>query len=164
MVNVRWMTRCDFPKILEIEAQSFEFPWSKEDFISCLIQRHYIGMTAELDDDRVVGFMIYELQKWRIKIVNFAACPKGKGVGRQMIKKLIGKLSLQRRSLLEVNVRESNLPVQLFFKAMGFHAVSILRDFFIPPENAYRMVYRIRPEAKKPETSCSARRVFQKKS
>ncbi len=64
-VHIRWMIRRDMPEILGIEDRSFEFPWLEEDFIRCLRQRNCIGMVAE-HDDRIVGFMIYELHKNRI--------------------------------------------------------------------------------------------------
>jgi ribosomal protein S18 acetylase RimI-like enzyme len=61
-VHIRWMIRRDFPEVLAIETESFRFPWLEEDFIRCLRQRNCIGMVAE-HDERVVGFMVYELDK-----------------------------------------------------------------------------------------------------
>src|SRR5688572_2885179 len=92
-VHIRWMIRRDMADVLEIETSSFEFPWSEEDFIRCLRQRNCIGMVAERDD-KVVGFMIYELHKTRLHVLNFAvgSCQRRQGVGGQMVGKLIGKL------------------------------------------------------------------------
>ena len=70
-VHIRWMIRRDMPEVLDIENRSFEFAWTEEDFIRCLRQRNCIGMVAE-HDERVVGFMIYELHKNRLHILNFA--------------------------------------------------------------------------------------------
>jgi ribosomal-protein-alanine N-acetyltransferase len=148
-VHIRWMIRRDMPEVLAIEAESFEFPWLEEDFIRCLRQRNCIGMVAE-HDDRVVGFMIYELNKTRIQVLNFAAATefRRRGVGTQMIAKLVGKLSAQRRTRITLEVRETNLPAQLFFRTNGFRAVRVLRDYYEDtPEDAYLMQYRYRPEA-----------------
>ena len=148
-VHIRWMIRRDMPEILAIESQSFEFPWSEEDFINCLRQRNCIGMVAE-HDDHVVGFMIYELNKTRIQVLNFAVAEarRRRGVGTQMMAKLIGKLSSQRRSRITLEVRETNLPAQLFFRAAGFRAVSVLREYYADtPEDAYVMQYRYRAES-----------------
>ena len=42
-----------------------------------------------------------------------------------------------------LEVRETNLPAQLFFRAHGFRAVSVLRDFYEDTaEDAYLMQYR----------------------
>jgi ribosomal-protein-alanine N-acetyltransferase len=148
-VHIRWMIRRDMPEVLEIESECFEFPWLEEDFIRCLRQRNCIGMVAECDD-RVVGFMIYELNKTRIQVLNFAtaAAYRRRGVGSQMIGKLIGKLSTGRRTRVTLEVRETNLPAQLFFRESGFRAVSVLRNYYNDtPEDAYVMQYRLRPES-----------------
>ena len=105
-------------------------------------------MVAE-HDDRVVGFMIYELHKTRIHVLNFAVADgyRRRGVGSQMIAKLIAKLSPQRRSRIVLEVRETNLAAQLFFRENGFRAVSVLRSYYADtPEDAYLMQYRYRPE------------------
>jgi ribosomal-protein-alanine N-acetyltransferase len=60
-----------------------------------------------------------------------------------MAKKLITKLSHDRRSRIMLEIRETNLPAQLFFRTLGFRAVSVLRQFYEDtPEDAYLMQYR----------------------
>ncbi|WP_153556329.1 ribosomal protein S18-alanine N-acetyltransferase [Roseimaritima sediminicola] len=148
-VHIRWMIRRDMQAVLEIESTNFEFAWSEEDFIRCLRQRNCIGMVAERDE-RVVGFMIYELHKNRLHILNFAVAPevKRQGIGRSMINKLMGKLSHERRNRIMLEVRETNLDAQLFFRGLGFRAVSVLRDFYDDStEDAYLMQYRYQPTA-----------------
>ena len=145
-VHIRWMIRRDMPEVLGIENASFEFPWSEEDFIRCLRQRNCIGMVAEFDD-RVVGFMIYELHKNRLHILNFSVEEefRRRRVGSQMIEKLVSKLSQQRRNRIMLEVRETNLQAQLFFRQNGFRAISVLRDFYDDStEDAYLMQYRYR--------------------
>jgi ribosomal-protein-alanine N-acetyltransferase len=64
-----------------------------------------------------------------------------------MVAKLIGKLSSQRRSRITLEVRETNLAAQLFFRSQAFRAVSVLRRYYDDtPEDAYLMQYRYRPE------------------
>ncbi len=142
-VHIRWMIRRDMEQVLGIEETAFEFPWAEEDFVSCLRRRNCIGMVAE-QGERVVGFMIYELHKTRLHLLNFAVAKdvRRRGVGQQMVDKLIGKLSSQRRTRLSLEVRETNLDAQLFFKTAGFRATSVLRDFYDDsPEDAYLMQY-----------------------
>ena len=154
-VHIRWMIRRDMPEVLEIENRSFEFAWTEEDFIRCLRQRNCIGMVAE-HDERVVGFMIYELHKNRLHILNFAVHPEFRrhGVAASMVRKLIGKLSPQRRNRILLEIRETNLSAQLFFREAGFRAISVLREFYEDtPEDAYLMQYRYRPSDIELETS-----------
>ncbi|HEX5104533.1 MAG TPA: ribosomal protein S18-alanine N-acetyltransferase [Pirellulaceae bacterium] len=138
------MIRRDMPEVLAIESQSFEFPWSEEDFVRCLRQRNCIGMVAE-HNERVVGFMIYELHKNRLHILNFAVNEqlRRRRVGSQMVRKLASKLSRERRNRIMLEIRETNLAAQLFFRAAGFRAISVLRAFYEDtPEDAYLMQFR----------------------
>lgn len=147
-VHIRWMIRRDMPAVLSIEEASFEFPWCEEEFIRCLRQRNCIGMVAERDDE-VVGFMIYELHKNRLHLLNFAVDPAARrgSVGKSMLDKLVSKLSDDRRNRIMLEVRETNLDAQLFFKNLGFRAISVLRDFYEDTvEDAYLMQYRYRAE------------------
>ena len=147
-IHIRWMIRRDMRDVIGIESSSFEFPWSEEDFVQCLRQRNCIGMVAE-HDESVVGFMIYELHKTRLHVINFAVHPsfRRRDVGAQMLGKLIGKLSVQRRSKIVLEVRETNLDAQLFFRNNGFRATSVLREYYDDtPEDAYVMEYHYQPE------------------
>lgn len=148
-MHVRWMIRRDMPSVLNIESASFEFPWSEDEFMRCLRQRNCIGMVVENEDDEICGFMVYELHKNRLHVLNFAVA-KGKqrqGYGTAMVNKLASKLSHDRRNRIMLEVRETNLDAQLFFKALGFRAISVLKDFYEDTsEDAYLMQYRIRYE------------------
>jgi ribosomal-protein-alanine N-acetyltransferase len=131
-LHIRWMIRLDMPEVFCIENESFRHAWTEEDFLRCLRQRDCIGMVAEQTGGRVVGFMIHEFHKAKLHILNFAVHPscRRQGVGAQMVQKLISKLSGHRRTRITLEVRETNLGAQLFFRAMGFKAVRVLRGFY----------------------------------
>ena len=142
-VHIRWMIRRDMPEVLQIEQESFEFAWTEEDFLRCLRQRNCIGMVAE-QGDKVVGFMIYELHKTKLHILNFAVQGPARrhSVGAQMVAKLVSKLSSHRRTRITLEVRETNLAAQLFFRSQDFRAVRVLRAYYEDSgEDAFLMHY-----------------------
>ena len=144
-VHIRWMIRRDMPEVLQAEQDSFEFAWTEEDFLRCLRQRNCIGMVAE-QGEKVVGFMIYELHKSKLHILNFAVSPSFRrlGVGGQMVAKLVSKLSSHRRTKITLEVRETNLSAQLFFRTQGFRAMRVLRAYYEDSgEDAFLMQYRL---------------------
>lgn len=146
MINIRWMIRRDMTEVIQIEADSYEFPWSADDFVRCLRQRNVVGMVAEVDE-RVVGFMVYELHKNRIHLLDLSVSPdyRRRGVGSAMVRKLVSKLSTAKRSMIMLEIRETNLAAQLFFRDQGFKAISVLRNFFpddCPGEDAYLMQFK----------------------
>jgi len=98
------------------------------------------------DDERVVGFIVYELIMGgkRIHLLNFAVAAdcRRRGVGSAMMGKLTRKLSAGRRRRITVLVRETNLAAQQFFASCGFAAEGVLAgEFDETDEDAYRMVY-----------------------
>ena len=142
-VHIRWMIRRDMPEVLAIEHASYEFPWCEEEFLRVLRQRNCIGMVAEAGE-RVVGFMIYELHKTRLQVLNLAVAPEYRrlGVGRQMVAKLVGKLSNHRRTRIVLALRESNLSGQLYFRSLDFRATEVVRESFEDTgEDAFVMQY-----------------------
>lgn len=143
--QIRWLIRRDMPEVLRIEQESFQAPWSDEDFLCCLRQRNCIGMVAE-HDHQIVGFMIYELHKTRLHILNFAVSQESRrsGIGGQMVLRLVDKLSQQRRNEIVLEVRERNLDAQLFFREQGFRAISVLRCHYDDTdEDAYILRFRL---------------------
>jgi ribosomal-protein-alanine N-acetyltransferase len=102
-------------------------------------------MVAELADS-VVAFMIYELHRSRLHMLNFAVMRSHRrlGIGTQMMEKLAGKLTPDRRGRIALEVRETNLPAQLFFRSLGFRATTVLKDFYQDStEDAYLMQYAL---------------------
>ena len=143
-VHIRWMVRRDLPEVLKIENESFEFPWTKDDFLGKPHQRNCIYMVAEYNEN-IVGFIVYELNKNKIKLINLAVDPRFRrlGVGTQMVAKLIGKLNYQNRKRITFEIRETNLGAQLFFRTIGFQVIQILKNYhYEMEEDAYLMQYR----------------------
>lgn len=143
-VQIRWMIRRDLPTVLSIDQANFRAEWTEEDFIRCLRQRNCIGMVSEVND-QVVGYMIYELHSSRIHLLRFAVCSKmhRTKIGTAMVEKLISKLSSDRRNRILLEVPESNLVAQQFFRNRGFRAISVLQEYCgDTSEDAYLMQYR----------------------
>jgi len=145
-IAMRWMIRSDMDRVICLENNSFDFPWTEDEFIACLRCRNSIGVVAELSG-LIVGYMIYELHKTRLHILNFCVDPdyRRQGVGTAMVTKLASKLSLQRRTRIALEVSETNLTAQLFFRANGFRAERILFGRYdSSPDQSYYMVKRYR--------------------
>lgn len=137
--HIRWMLEMDMDRIVEIEKDCFPDPWTKKEFMKTLRHRSNIGMTIESyendDNGEVVGYMVYTLKKTCLDILNFAVCPcrQRSGFGTALVEKLISKLvttSRASRNRLETTIGESNMSALQFFKAMGFVATRVERDYY----------------------------------
>jgi ribosomal-protein-alanine N-acetyltransferase len=140
--HIRWLIRRDLERVIDIESHN-DYPWSREEFIEELKKSKNIGMIAE-KNEKTIGFMIYELSKDSIRILNFSVDPayRRKQIGTRMCKQLKDKLSPCRRTKLIFEIRETNLPTQLFFQKQGFVATDVIRNYF-DGEDAYVMEYEV---------------------
>jgi ribosomal-protein-alanine N-acetyltransferase len=81
-------------------------------------------------------------------------------VGTQMVRRLIDKLSQQRRREIMLEVRETNLAAQLFYKSMGFVALGVLRDRYDDTtEDAYLMRFLLAGTADEASPFAPANRI-----
>lgn len=149
-IQIRWLIRRDMDEVLHIERESFDYPWTEDDFLSCLRQRNAIRLVAEKGfrskDYMIVGFIVFEIHARLLNIANFAVSKdyRRNGVGTKIVHRMKGKLSIERRVRLTLNVRETNLPSQLFFQSCGFMATGIVRNpYEYCSEDAISMEYRI---------------------
>jgi ribosomal-protein-alanine N-acetyltransferase len=147
------MDLSDEPQVRLIEDENFEFAWTEEDFEYYRKKKKCVGCVAKFQG-KIVGFMIFELLKTRIHVVNFAVAKNFQrmGVGRCLVKNLYRRLSTQQRTRILLEVRERNLAAQLFFRKMGFKAILPLKNYYpdLPDEDAYLMQYRLYKEPLKP--------------
>ena len=137
---IRYSIRRDLPEMLAIEEDSFNAPWTEDDFVKHMRTRNVIGMVAEVDQ-RVVGYIVYALNKSHLLILNIAVAAefRRRGIGRQMIEKLAAKLRPTGRKSLRLHVMEPNVAAQVFFRSCGFLAVGIEDEWFETGETAYEM-------------------------
>lgn len=127
--HIRWMIRRDMPTVLDIEKRSFTYPNSEEDFLRELRNSKCIGTVITIEEN-VVGYMIYELLKGKIRLLKLAVDLeyRRKGLATLMINKLKSKLSDHRRTSIILDVPDYNLGAQLFFKSQNFFATRVLKN------------------------------------
>ena len=140
-VDIRWMAqKVDLDTVVEIERSVFRFAWTREDFCAALYERTVVGMVAE-EKASVLGYFMFDAETTRSLLLNFAvdANHQRKGIGSQMIEKL-----KRRGKPIYCDVRETNLPMQLFLRSHGFTCVQIIREEYCDTdEDAYRFVWEV---------------------
>lgn len=144
-VSIRWMVRQDLHRVLDIEFESFAEPYTEEEFLTILRQKATVALVAEVDDT-IIGFVLYDLKHpKRIGILDLAVAHgyRRKRVGTQLVTKLQSKLCPMRRSTIAVNVRETNLAAQCFFRENGFVYTETLDEHYGTDEAAYRFLFSV---------------------
>jgi ribosomal-protein-alanine N-acetyltransferase len=72
--------------ILKIEFDCYTDPWDEETFRDCFKQKHTRGLTVDLDGE-IVGFIIYQINKNSITLVNVAVdkAHRRKGYAKELV-------------------------------------------------------------------------------
>lgn len=124
------------PSVYKLQ-ESLQYPWSEDEFAEALVKTNCIGMVAEADGE-FVGYMIYELYKGNFYITNLAVVESKRRhkYGTHLVGLLQSRLHPTRRSLLSINVRENDLPTQLFLKSLGFRA-KLVKDYYYDEDSYY---------------------------
>lgn len=138
----RVLISVDLRSALQIERDCFEYPWDEKTFKFALKRKNLVAYSL-IHEEQVIGYVFFLLRKSSLHIINIAVAPEFQrsGGGRYLINTLMEKLNEKRVKLI-VEVRETNLPAQLFFKSLGFKAVSVLRNSYEETtEDAYKFQF-----------------------
>lgn len=134
-MNIRLMTEEDVDSVVQIEQQLFSKPWTKQDFMNSMSDRHNIYVVAEDEKQEVIGYCGI----WGVldegQITNVAVRPdaQGQGIGYEMLSELlrIGKNEGLQQYTLEVRV--SNSRAISLYKRLGFEEEGIRKSFYEKP-------------------------------
>jgi ribosomal-protein-alanine N-acetyltransferase len=137
-IYVRWLIRRDMPEVLAIENE-LPNPATEKEIIDCIRQRTMIGMVVEYEGV-VVGYMIYELLKEKLRIHQLAVAKshRRKGCGTALVQKIIRKLGDKNRTSLgdknrtsiDIQVSDGNFELIGFLKSLGFFITSMAGRMF----------------------------------
>ncbi|MBI2914651.1 MAG: ribosomal protein S18-alanine N-acetyltransferase [Firmicutes bacterium] len=141
----------DLGEILKIERLSFPTPWSKNAFLSELLEndRAYYLVARLLD--KPVGYIGVWIIADEGHITNVAVHPmcRGRGIGRKL---LVSVSELARRkgaARLTLEVRVSNVRAQGLYKSLGFKGAGVRRGYYRDNnEDAIIMWKDIEPDGK----------------
>lgn len=125
---LRWIIDRDLSEVMAIENACFGCQAETRREMRSLIDMPGVyALVAESESESIDGFVIYEQRKTRLVIRDLAVAPwkMRRGIGTLLIDKLHGKLC-PRRKVLTALVRETNLPAQLFFRAVGLVATDVI--------------------------------------
>jgi ribosomal-protein-alanine N-acetyltransferase len=119
---IRWMKPEDINQVVDFCSVS---KLSIKKFIN---KPNGICIVSTLEE-RVVGFVFYEIKKQAVKLHCISVHPdfRRDKLGSEMILDIILKSKKSNKKIL-AKVSEYNLPAQLFFKNLGFEAKKVMRD------------------------------------
>jgi ribosomal-protein-alanine N-acetyltransferase len=142
-VHLRPLTEGDIQPALAIAEFSFpDAQFDEEEFEQTLWVANQFALVA-VDDNQVVGFMLYSKDKRGVYLSDVAVAPdrRGEGIGSRMIIWLQDNLSDLSKTTIALDVREDNLGARRLYEELGFEVVDVVTDGYDEGVTALEMVY-----------------------
>jgi ribosomal-protein-alanine N-acetyltransferase len=137
LMRLRRMRLEDLPMVLEIEAKSYNFPWSEAIFKDCIKSMHYSCWICE-ELDVIVGYSIVSMAAGEAHIMNINVDPaiQGQGVGSKLLEHMI-EVATKKAESIFLEVRPSNKAAIALYEKRGFNEIGIRKGYY-PAENGHR--------------------------
>ncbi|MAT68159.1 MAG: hypothetical protein CMJ58_01410 [Planctomycetaceae bacterium] len=137
--RTRVMGRRDLRQVLRIEADSFRYPWSEQDFVEHLEAPSSVALVLE-ECGLVVGYVVFGVDSQWADLHACVVCQayRRRGAATRMVANVVRRTADYLLGI-RTKVAERNVAAQMFFRHCGFRAVRILPSYLLNDEDAYLM-------------------------
>ena len=135
MLNVRKIKESDVEQVAALERESFTDAWSEKSILETMQQSQAFVLVAE-EDNVVLGYCIvyYVLDEAEIARIAVETSRRKQGVGQELLRATCRTGIQQGVERLLLDVRESNVTAQNFYRAFGFVEDGIRKNFYQNPK------------------------------
>ena len=144
-ITIQRMTQDDIEEIARLEKSSFSDPWAKENFREELKHRFSIPLVVR-SGQTIIGYICLWHIEDQMEIANFAVSPdlRRRGIGREMMERVLWEAGERGCRNLILSVRESNRPAIELYTSCGFEEAYRKRNYYRQPaEDAVIMVKKL---------------------
>ena len=122
--------------IIDIENNSYGYPWSEKIFNDCLKNNYFCRVL--ILDNILIWFLISSIIQDECHIMNLCVDIKyrGSGYGRFMLNKLHNEIKNHNFKIVFLECRPSNKSAMSLYKSEGYNEVGIRRNYY-PAPNGY---------------------------
>ena len=119
-------------KVLEIERNSFSFPWTYNLFFRELTLNKYANYFVLEKEKKIIGYLGLWLMRNDIHITNIAIAKefRRKGYGGKFLKFVEEKAAVQRIKKISLEVRKSNHIAQNMYRKFGYKVMKVWRNYY----------------------------------
>lgn len=127
---LRLMDESDLSQVYDIELKSYDYPWSFNGFEKALDQGlNYVFCNAE---DKILGYCCILPVLDEANILNICVSPafQRRGIAKDAFLKILSTLKDSNYKMVFLEVRESNTPAQILYRALGFSEDGIRKGYY----------------------------------
>ncbi|WP_157271964.1 ribosomal protein S18-alanine N-acetyltransferase [Azohydromonas aeria] len=137
--------------VMALELASYEFPWSRGNFVDSLHAGYLARLLRETAGGVPVGYYVAMAGVDEVHLLNITVAPaaRRRGYARFMLDALVRQCHLMEAPSLWLEVRESNTGARRLYERYGFAQVGRRRGYYPAPggrrEDALLMNLAIAP-------------------
>jgi ribosomal-protein-alanine N-acetyltransferase len=130
----RRMTLGDVGRVMKVEQEVYEFPWTDRIFSDC-IRVGYCCWLA-LQQQNIVGHAVISVTAGESHMLNLSISSEyqRRGYGKQFIEFLIQQAQAKQAQTMLLEVRPSNIAAINCYNSTGFNEIGSRKDYYPAPE------------------------------
>ena len=135
----------DLAGVLEVEAESFTRPWTRDMYFSELRNPGTCHIyVARAEDCRVVGFCAFRIVVDEVHVNNMGIRPawRGRGAGTVLLRHVFLEAERLGAPRATLEVRASNAGARRFYERLGFRVVATRRGYYTHPVEDALLLWR----------------------
>jgi ribosomal-protein-alanine N-acetyltransferase len=124
------MTASDLDQVMEIEQQSYQFPWTEGIFRDCLAGKYFCTLYAR--KEAILGYIVSQFVVDECHLLNLCVRPeeRNRGIGKKMINYLLNQARRRGIQSVFLEVRVSNSAAIHLYQEQGFNEVGQRMDYY----------------------------------
>jgi ribosomal-protein-alanine N-acetyltransferase len=130
----RRMTLGDIDRVMQVEQEVYEFPWTDKIFSDCISVGYSCWLA--LQQRNIVGHAVISVATGESHMLNLSIARQyqRRGFGRQFIEFLIQQAQAKQARTMLLEVRPSNTAAIHCYNSAGFNEIGLRKDYYPDPE------------------------------
>jgi ribosomal-protein-alanine N-acetyltransferase len=130
----RRMTLGDVERVMKVEEEVYEFPWTVKIFSDCIRVGYCCWLV--LQQQNIVGHAVISVTAGESHMLNLSIARQyqRKGFGRQFIEFLIQQAQAKQAQTMLLEVRPSNTAAINCYNSAGFNEIGLRKNYYPAPQ------------------------------
>jgi ribosomal-protein-alanine N-acetyltransferase len=128
------MTLGDVERVMRVEHEVYEFPWTEKIFSDCIRVGYYCWLA--LQRQNIVGHAVISVSAGESHMLNLSIAREyqRRGFGKEFIEFLIQQAQAKQAQTMLLEVRPSNTAAINCYNSAGFNEIGLRKDYYPAPE------------------------------
>lgn len=128
--HVRPMAQGDLDSVLAVERRVYDFPWTKENFTSCLTANYECWIL--LCDNTQVGHAVLSAAAEEAHLLNISIdrAYQRRGLGRALLRYMLARAEQRSAKVIFLEVRVSNVKAFQLYQSEGFNEIGARKGYY----------------------------------